>query len=47
MNEKFIKLEEYEIIRFSGSEIWKNVEECALEIKKIIFSNCKYINDRK
>lgn len=37
----------YEIIRFSGSEIWKNVNECALEIKRIIFSRCKYIDSRK
>ena len=47
MNEKNLQKEGSEIIRFSGYEIWNNVEECALEIKKIIFSNCKYINDRK
>lgn len=32
-----------EIIRFSGSEIWKNPRKCAEEVKKIILSNCKYI----
>lgn len=32
-----------EIIRFSGSEIRKNPEKCAEEVKKIILSNCKYI----
>lgn len=32
-----------EIIRFSGSEIWKNPSKCAREVKKIILSNCKYI----
>lgn len=35
----------YEIIRFSGSEIWNDAYKCVLEIKKIIFSKCKYIND--
>lgn len=37
----------YEIIRFSGSEIWNNTYKCALEIKKIIFSRCKYISDKE
>lgn len=32
-----------EIIRFSGSEIWKNPFKCANEVKNIILSNCKYI----
>ena len=32
-----------EIIRFSGSEIWKNPIKCANEVKNIILSNCKYI----
>ena len=34
-----------EIIRFSGSEIWKNPIKCAIEVKNIILSNCKYIKD--
>lgn len=33
----------YEIIRFSGTEIWHNAYQCALEIKNIIASKCKYI----
>jgi very-short-patch-repair endonuclease len=32
-----------EIIRFSGSEIWKSPLKCAKEVQKIILSNCKYI----
>ena len=34
-----------EIIRFSGSEIWENPIKCAIEVKNIILSNCKYIKD--
>lgn len=38
-----LQSEGIEIIRFSGSEIWKNPIKCANEVKKIILSNCKYI----
>lgn len=33
----------YEIIRFSGTEIYNRPAKCALEIKNIILSKCKYI----
>ena len=32
----------YEIIRFSGTEIWHSSYKCACEIKNIIFSKCEY-----
>ena len=35
----------YEIIRFSGTEIWHKPTRCAREILNIILSYCKYIND--
>ena len=35
--------EGFEIIRFSGSEIWKDVQKCVDEIQSIILSKCKYI----
>ena len=38
-----LQSEGIEIIRFSGSEIWKRPQKCAEEVKKIILSNCKYI----
>lgn len=34
-----------EIIRFSGSEIWKRPAKCAGEVQDIILSNCKYISN--
>lgn len=34
-----------EIIRFSGSEIWKNPIKCAKEVKQIILSKCKYLTE--
>ena len=33
----------YEIIKFSGTEIWHRPYRCACEIKNIILSRCKYI----
>lgn len=33
----------YEIIRFSGTEIWNDPYGCACEIKNIILSKCQYI----
>ena len=36
-----------EIIRFSGSEIWKDVRKCVNEIQDIILSKCKYIQEEK
>ena len=32
----------YEVIRFSGTEIYHKSYQCALEIKNIILSKCKY-----
>ena len=32
----------YEVIRFSGTEIWKRPDDCAKEILKIIINRCKY-----
>ena len=32
----------YEVIRFSGTEIWHNPYKCACEVKNIIMSYCKY-----
>lgn len=34
-----------EIIRFSGSEVWKKPYKCAQEVQKIILSKCKYISN--
>lgn len=33
----------YEVIRFSGTEIWHKPYKCALEVKNLILSKCKYI----
>ena len=35
----------YEVIRFSGTEIYHKPYQCALTIKNIILSKCKYIKD--
>lgn len=35
----------YIIIRFSGSEIWKNPYDCANDIKNLILSKCQYIKN--
>lgn len=35
----------YEVIRFSGTEIWHRSDQCASEIRNIILSKCKYIKD--
>lgn len=35
----------YEIIRFSGTEIYHKAHQCALQIKNIILSKCEYIKD--
>lgn len=35
----------YEVIRFSGTEIYHKPYQCALAIKNIILSKCKYIKD--
>jgi len=40
-----LQMEMYEVIRFSGTEIWRNPHKCAMEILKIILSKCKYIKD--
>lgn len=37
----------YEIIRFSGTEIWHKPYQCACEIRNIILSKCKYIKEVK
>lgn len=41
-----LQKEGYEIIRFSGSEIFHKPKQCALEVKNIILAGCKYINER-
>lgn len=35
----------YEVIRFSGTEIYHRPGECAWTVKNIILSKCKYIKD--
>lgn len=35
----------YEIIRFSGTEIWHRPYKCAKEVLNIILSKCKYIKE--
>ena len=35
----------YEVIRFSGTEIWHRPYKCANEVLNIILSNCKYIKE--
>lgn len=35
----------FEVIRFSGTEIYNKPYKCAIEIKDIILSKCKYIKD--
>lgn len=35
----------YEVIRFSGTEIYHRPSQCASTIKNIILSKCKYIKD--
>ena len=37
----------YEVIRFSGTEIWHRPYKCAEEILKIILSKCKYTGEEK
>lgn len=37
--------EGYEIIRFSGTEIYHKPYQCAVTVKNIILSKCKYIKD--
>ena len=44
--ERDLQNEGIEIIRFSGSEIWKNPYKCANEVQNIILSNCKYIMEK-
>lgn len=37
----------YEVIRFSGTEIWHRPHKCASDILNIILSKCKYIKEVK
>lgn len=37
--------EGYEVIRFSGTEIYHKPYQCAVTVKNIILSKCKYINN--
>ena len=37
----------YEVIRFSGTEIWHRPHKCASDILNIILSKCKYIKEAK
>lgn len=48
-NIRMRKLQEYgyELIRFSGTEIWHRPYKCAEEILKIILSKCKYTRKEK
>lgn len=38
-----LQKEGYEIIRFSGTEVWHKPRKCATEVLNIILSKCKYI----
>lgn len=46
-NERQRNLQEegYEVIRFSGTEIYHKPYQCAVTVKNIILSKCKYIKD--
>lgn len=48
-NEKTRNLQKagYEVIRFSGTEIWHKPYQCASEVRNIIMSKCKYIKDKE
>ena len=37
----------YEVVRFSGTEIWHRPYKCANEVLNIILSKCKYIKEEK
>lgn len=37
----------YEVIRFSGTEIWHRPYKCASDVLNIILSKCKYIKEVK
>lgn len=37
----------YEIIRFSGTEIWHRPYKCAQDILNIILSKCKYVKEEE
>lgn len=41
--ERDLQIKGYEIIRFSGVEIWHRPRQCAEEVIKIILSKCKYV----
>ena len=40
-----LQKEGYEVIRFSGTEIWHKPYKCANEVLNIILSKCKYIKE--
>lgn len=40
-----LQKEGYEVIRFSGTEIYHRPYQCAMEIKNIILSKCEYNKD--
>lgn len=42
IRQRNLQKEGYEVIRFSGTEIYHNSYNCALEIKRIILSKCEY-----
>ena len=42
-----LQKEGYEIIKFSGTEIWHRPYKCASEILNIILSKCKYVKEEK
>lgn len=42
-----LQKEGYEVVRFSGTEIWHRPYKCANEVLNIILSKCKYIKEEK
>lgn len=40
-----LQKEGYEVIRFSGTEVWHRPYKCAMEILNIILSKCQYIKE--
>lgn len=38
-----LQIEGYEVIRFSGTEIWNRPHKCAMQVLRIILSKCEYL----
>ena len=47
IRQRKLQKEGYEVIRLSGTEIYHKPYQCALEVKNIILSKCKYIKDEQ